>query len=255
VSQRNARSPSLGKPPAVRGRPGAPAANYLLAGLPVAEGLRLHHRSTLVEFGLGEILHEPHVRLTAAYFPEVGAFSLLTILANGTAVETGLVGREGMIGLPLFLGEPRSQGLAMCQIPGAVLRVPAAALQEAARRGGALDARLRRYTIARLAQLAQSVACNAEHSITERCARWLLLTHDRATADDFPLTQEFLAGMLGVRRATVSVVESRLQDAGLIRYHHGHVTVDDRAGLEAAACECYVAGRAESDAVMPGRHA
>jgi CRP-like cAMP-binding protein len=160
-------------------------------------------------------------------------------MADGRAVEFGTVGNEGMIGLPLFLGADRSPHRAFTQVPGDALRMRAEDFREEMGRQGQLAGLLRRYNQALMNQMAYSVACNRLHSVEERMCRWLLMTHDRVGADRFPMTQEFLAQMLGVRRPSVTVVAGVLQKAGLIAYARGWVVILDRAGLEAASCECY----------------
>jgi CRP-like cAMP-binding protein len=165
--------------------------------------------------------------------------SLLAPLAGGELLEVGVVGREGLVGLPVLLGEDSSTTEALVQAPGTAWRVPAAELRRALETGAALRALLLRYVLAFHVQVAQTAACNARHALEERFARWLLMAHDRAEGDAFPLTQEFAAMMLGVRRAGVSVAAAVLQKAGAIAYAHGRVAVLDRAGLEAASCECY----------------
>jgi CRP-like cAMP-binding protein len=165
-------------------------------------------------------------------------------------VEVGTVGNEGMLGLPVFLGADSSPGAAFCQVPGRALRMPAEALRAAASVEGPLRDLLQRYAQALMDQIAQSAACNRAHSTEERLCRWLLMTHDRVGADRFPLTQEFLGQMLGVRRAGVSATASILQRAGFIRYSRGTITITDRAGLESASCGCYRVVRDEFDRLL-----
>jgi CRP-like cAMP-binding protein len=161
-------------------------------------------------------------------------------MADGSAVEVGTVGREGLVGLVIVLGGAASPTVTLCQIPGTARRITAERLAEAVEARPALRRLLLRYAQGYLTQVAQGAACNRLHGIEARCARWLLMTHDRVGgADTFPLKQEFLAVMLGVRRAGVTVAAGALQDAGLIRYRRGSIRVLDRAGLEAASCECY----------------
>ena len=155
-------------------------------------------------------------------------------------MEAATIGREGFVGTPMVLGAPSTTVEALAQIPGTAARMDAGRLVEWLRTaGGTLFPVLLRYAQALQEQTAQSVACNRRHGIDERCARWLLMTHDRVGADEFPLTQDFLAFMLGVRRASVTVAAGMLQQAGLIHYRRGRITVRDRERLEAASCECY----------------
>jgi CRP-like cAMP-binding protein len=162
-----------------------------------------------------------------------------------------MVGKEGMLGLPVFLGTDRSSGQSFSQVPGESLRMEVAAFRQAMTRSRALVDLLHRYTQALFTQVSQSAACNSLHSIDERCCRWLLMTHNRVETDEFVLTQEFLAIMLGVRRASVAKVAGKLQAAGLIRYRRGQLRILDRQGLEAAACECYGVIRAEYERLLP----
>lgn len=187
--------------------------------------------------------------LDHVYFPLAGVFSAVTAMADGAAVEVGTVGREGMLGAAALLGADRSPVQVFCQVPGEALRLPADRFRAEAAAGPPADA-VRRHLRVEFAFAAQSVACNRLHTVGERCGRWLLTTRDRADADEFPITQDFLALMLGVRRASVTVAAGTLQQAGLIRYARGRVTVLDRAGLEAAACECYHTLRGLTDRLI-----
>ena len=173
------------------------------------------------------------------YFPLSGVISVHTRMREGVAVEIATIGREGMTGLEIFLGGDHTPASVFCQVPGRAARIGADAFREVVRDSVPLTTLLLRYTLTRLTQLAQSAVCNRIHSIEERCARWLLMTHDGVSGDRFELTQEFLAEMLGTRRAGVSIAAGVLQRAGFIRYSRGRVEVVDRAGLESAACECY----------------
>ncbi len=213
--------------------------NRLLAALPPDAFAALAPALRPVGLDLKRTLHRPGRPIGAVHFPDSGAVSLLAPLEGGELLEVGVVGREGLVGLPVVLGEDSSTTEALVQAPGTAWRVPAAALRRALEAGPALRALLLRYVQAFHAQVAQTAACNARHPLEARFARWLLTAHDRAEGDEFPLTQEFAAMMLGVRRAGVSVAAAVLQKAGVIAYAHGRVAVLDRAGLEAAACECY----------------
>jgi CRP-like cAMP-binding protein len=165
--------------------------------------------------------------------------SLLTAAGEGPGVEVGLVGNEGMVGLPVFLGAKTSTSQAVLQIPNGAWRMEVGAFARAVARQRSLPAVLSRYTQSLLSQVTQGLACNQRHAVRPRCARWLLMAHDRVGADRFELTQEFLGQMLGARRPTVSIAARGLQALGLIRYARGIVTVLDRAGLRSAACTCY----------------
>jgi len=213
--------------------------NCLLAALPAEDLARIWRRLEVVEFGLREIVFTPGKPITAVYFPESGWISMIALLEDGSAAEIGIVGFDGIVGLPLVLGSDRATAEAMVQAPGAFLRLGAAAFQEEQERSPAFRKVLLRYTLAFQVQVAQTAACNGRHSLDQRLARWLLTAHDRARGDEFPMTQEFLAMMLCVHRSGVTVAARLFQQAGLIRYGNGQITVTDRAGLEAAACECH----------------
>ncbi len=188
----------------------------------------------------GQVLHEPEQPITQVYFPLTAVISQLTLLADGEAVETGIIGEEGFVGHPLLYGLEQNHNRLLCQVVGTALQLPAATLRALlAADTGELRELLGRYLASFTVQVSQTSACSRIHPLPERCARWLLHVHDRVGTDRFPLTQEFLANMLGVRRPSVTVVAGTLQQAGLITYQRGSITVRDRAGLEAAACECY----------------
>ena len=213
--------------------------NRLLAALPSDDFRRLAGSLQPVNLELKQVLHAPGERVEVAYFPESGTVSMLAPLEGGELLEVGMIGREGMVGLPAILGTDTTATEAMVQMPGSAWRIRASALREAFEHSAALRALLLRYVQAYHTQVALAAACNARHAIEERLARWLLMAHDRAEGDELPLTQEFIAQMLGVRRAGVTVAAGSLQRAGLIRHRNGHITVLDRPGLEATACECY----------------
>jgi CRP-like cAMP-binding protein len=186
-----------------------------------------------------------------AWFPVEGVISMLAAPEEGRArVEIGTVGREGMAGLAIFLGAPRATGDAFVQVEGAAWRMPAAAFQRAAGTHSDFAAVLHRYMHALFVQVSQSSACNRQHTPLQRCARWLLMTHDRVQSDTFGLKQEFLAQMLGERRPTVSRVQSELQDRRMISYSRGRITIESRDKLEDMACGCYRVIRDEYDAML-----
>jgi CRP-like cAMP-binding protein len=192
-------------------------------------------------------------------FVETGMVSLLATLEDGEQVEVGIAGSEGLIGLPLVLGDDRSLVEARVQMEGTALRMNAAAFRDEVEESAALRGLLKRYTLAFQAQVTMTAACNARHAIEQRLSRWLLTAHDRAGADEFPITHEFISMMLGVRRPGVSLAAGVLQKAGLIHYVRGRMAVTDRPGLEAASCECYHTARREfarllgpSPATRPG---
>lgn len=213
--------------------------NRLLASLPREEYERLQPYLKHVTLEFKQELYQPNESIDFVYFPLDGVYSLLSLTAEGELIEVATVGNEGMVGLPVFLGVTEVPGLSMAQVPGNALRMRAEDFQAQATHGTALHDMLHRYTQALFNFISQSAVCNRVHSIEQRCCRWLLLTHDRVGTDTFPLTHEFLSQMLGVRRAGVSEVAARLQNAGLISYRYGKMTIMDRAGLKAACCECY----------------
>jgi CRP-like cAMP-binding protein len=226
------------------------ARNRLLAGLPSEEQMRLQPHLEPVPLALREILYAPNTPISFVFFPLDGVCSLLSIDDQGEAVEVATVGNEGFVGLPVFLGATATSGQAVSQVPGRALRMGADVFRSLVTPGTPLHDRLQRYTEALFNMVAQGAACNRLHSITQRCARWLLLTQDRVGADTFPLTHEFLAKMLGVRPASVSDAARALQSAGLISYRRGIIRVADRPGLEAASCSCYAIIRREFERML-----
>lgn len=221
------------------------SSNGLLSSLPSEELARLWPKLERVELDLRRILLRPDEPIAAVWFPETGWVSMLAMLADGRSAEVGLVGSEGFVGLPLLLGSDASAVEAMVQAPGVMLRIEAQAFRQALDENPAFRTLLLRYALAFQQQVTQTAACNGHHALDQRLARWLLMAHDRAQGDDFPMTQEFLAMMLCVHRPGVTVAARLFQHAGLIRYGHGQIAVVDRAGLEAAACECYDAVRGQ----------
>jgi CRP-like cAMP-binding protein len=227
-----------------------PIQNKILAALPAGEYERLRGRLTPVPLPLGETLYHQDERIEYVYFVNVGVVSHVTHLEDGGSVEVGLVGREGVVGLPIALGDDVSPNHALVQIAGGGVRMDAAALREELRGGGRLQSLLLRYALAMHKQTSQTAACNRGHNLGERLARWLLMCQDRVGGDELGLTQEFIAQMLGTRRSGVSEAAILLQAAGLIRYTRGRITVLDREGLEEFACECYGVVRAEFERLL-----
>ncbi|WP_207460386.1 Crp/Fnr family transcriptional regulator [Azospirillum sp. SYSU D00513] len=213
--------------------------NRLLAALPPADFGLLAGSLTAVDLPLKLPLLEADEPIPAAHFIETGMASYICYLANGGMQEVGLVGSEGMVGLPIVVGVERAAHGAIVQMQGTAWRIDAAALRQAFRESDPLRTLLFRYALALHGQTVQSAACNAHHVLEERLARWLLMAHDRAGGDRFPMTHEFMAMMLGVRRAGVTITAGALRQAGLISYAQGQMTVLDRAALEEASCECY----------------
>jgi CRP-like cAMP-binding protein len=219
--------------------PKPPVGNWLLDSLPRADIERLRPHLEAVSVDIKQVMYEPNGPIKHVYFPTSCIISLVTYLKDGASVEMATVGLEGMVGLPIFLGTDTMPSRAFGQVAGGALRITTTAFTADVKRNGTLVRVLNRYTQALFNQVAQTTACNRVHLLEQRCARWLLQTHDRVGSDNFLLTQEFLAQMLGVRRSGVSVAAGLLQKAGFIRYVRGQITVLDRAGLERSACECY----------------
>lgn len=226
--------------------------NALLSGLPRRVQERLMPLLERVAVNAHTIVIEPNEPLRHIWFPTTAVFSIITILPDGRAVEVGTAGPEGMVGIPVLLGVGSMPRQAFVQIAGEALRMDAEAFTAALDEHPEMRRRLLRYAHAYLDDIAQSVACNRLHSLEQRCARWILKTHDRVRGDHLPLTQQFLAFMLGVRRAGVSVAAEALQRAGLIRYQRGKIMILDREGLEAASCPCYAINRDNFQRVVGG---
>ena len=218
-----------------------PQGNRLLDSLSPAEQADLAPHLEQVRLELKELLFEPGKPIDSVYFPMTAVASLLNLVENTSGVEIATVGNEGLVGLSVSWGintfNPRE--FVQCQVPGEALVMDTETFASKVAAGGELTWLVHRYTQAFVTQIGQQVACNGLHTIEERCARWMLLTHDRVGSDEFPLTQEFLAQMLGVRRPSVTVVAGILQQAGFIRFHRGRITITDRRGLESASCGCY----------------
>jgi len=218
-----------------------PPANRLLAALPADDYARLAPTLRNTPLKLKRFLHNPGDPIDQVYFPGGGFISVVTVLKDGSMVEVVTIGREGMLGTPAAVlnGDP-SPAAAMVQAETDVCyTMSAEAFRLEMDRGGPFSDVVTRYGQALVGSVMQAAACNAVHSVEQRLSRWLLLAHDRIGSDDFPLTQEFAAMMLGTSRPTVTVVAGTLQKAGLIKYHRGHVTITNRENLETASCECY----------------
>lgn len=228
----------------------APPINRLLGTLPPEEMEILRPHLTEVPLIFRERLYEAGEPIRHVWFPNSGVVSMVTELAEGDPVELATIGPEGMVGIALILGSERMENIAFNQIAGDALRMDAAQFRSSLERCPALHRLLLRYTAALMQQISQGAACNRMHTVEERCARWLLMTHDRVYKPNFLLTQEFLGQMLGVRRPTVSLAAGMLQKAGLIHYSRGEITICDREGLEAAACECYEVIRKEFERLV-----
>ena len=231
--------------------------NQLLASLPAEDYQRVSSELTWRPLKVRQVLHKHGEPVSEIYFPGRSVCSITNVMEDGAVVEVATVGREGLIGIAAVFGAPVSSGEAFVQIaaePAAVMGIEAFR-REMERRGAFFD-RVTRYSQTFVNMLMQSVACNGLHSAEQRCCRWLLMTHDRIAQVEFPLTHEFLAIMLGVRRPTVTLVMAELTRAGIISHVRGHIRIVDRRALEDAACECYRNIRMVSDRLLgqPERH-
>jgi CRP-like cAMP-binding protein len=231
--------------------PHSPHQNYLLAALPVGELQRLDPSLELVPLPLGEVLYESGDQLQHVYFPTGSIVSLLYVMADGASAEIAVVGNEGIIGIALFMGGETMPNRAVVQSAGYAYRLQGQLLKEEFNRAGELQHLLLRYTQALLTQMSQTAVCNRHHSVDQQLCRWLLLSLDRLSSNELSMTQELIANMLGVRREGVTEAAGKLQKVGLIHYSRGRITVIDRPGLEARACECYQVVKTEFDRLLP----
>ncbi len=224
--------------------------NHILSGLPAEDYQRLSSHLETVKLRHGQILYEAGGPMDYVYFPSGSMVSLISQLSDGSSVEIGITGYEGMVGVSAMLGVDRSPHEAMVQIPDGAVRMKTGVMKEEFKRGGAMHDSLLRYIQMLLLQTGQIAACNRLHSIGERLARWLLMSQDRCRCDELPFTQEFLAMMLGIRRAGVTEAALILQAEEYISYRRGQITIRDRAGLEEFSCECYRIVRDEFDRLV-----
>ena len=225
--------------------PHSPKQNHLLAALPTAEFERLAPHLELVPMLLGETLYDPGGQLQHVYFPTTAIVSLLYTMESGASAEIASVGHEGILGISLFMGGDTTPSSAVVQTGGHGYRLPGRLLKDEFNRAGPMQRLLLRYTQALLTQMCQTAACNRHHSIEQQLCRWLLLTLDRLPSNELVMTQELIAGALGVRREGITEAAGNLQRDGIIRYRRGHIAVLKRSGLEAGACECYAVVRKE----------
>jgi CRP-like cAMP-binding protein len=230
-----------------------PPANRLLALLSPKDFQRLRPHLHRMPLEYRRSRYCAHRLIGFVYFIETGVGSLVNTMANGQASEVGTIGNEGVVGLPLVLGDDRAPTSVYIQVPGIGLRMKASLFKKELARSASMRTLMLHYAHAFFNQVAQSAACNQFHSIEQRCCRWMLMTHDRMQSDEFLLTQEFLAMMLGVQRTGVTVAAGALQRAGLIRYRRGNVTIIDRLGLIRRSCECYSVSKRELDRLLGGR--
>ncbi|RST53083.1 Crp/Fnr family transcriptional regulator [Variovorax sp. MHTC-1] len=230
-------------------------ANHLLAALPDAELQRWLPQLEHVDLPLGHVLYESGATLSHVYFPTTAIVSLLYVLENGASAEIAVVGKEGIVGISLFMGGESTPNRAVVQSAGKGLRLSADALKAEFNRAGAVLHLLLRYTQALITQMSQTAVCNRHHSLDQQLCRWLLLSLDRLTGDELVMTQELISNMLGVRREGVTEAAQQLQAAGLIRYARGRITVLDRDRLEQRSCECYAVVKKEYDRLLPDERA
>src|SRR6202171_3551183 len=229
--------------------------NHLLAALPDAEWRRWLPQLEHDEMPLGQVLYESGGTLSHVYFPSTAIISLLYVMENGSSAEIAVVGNEGIVGISLFMGGDSTSSRAVVQSAGLGLRLKAQIMKDDFNRAGPVLHLLLRYTQALITQMAQTAVCNRHHSLDQQLCRWLLLSLDRLQGNELVMTQELIANMLGVRREGVTEGALKLQNAGLIRYARGHITVLDRPALESRSCECYAVVKREYDRLLPDKPA
>jgi CRP-like cAMP-binding protein len=228
-----------------------PHQNHLLDALPAGDLERLAPHLEVIRMELGEVLYEPGARLRHVYFPTTSIVSLLYVMEDGASAEIAVVGNEGMLGISLFMGGETTPSHAVVQSAGYGIRLKAQLLKDEFALFGPMMHLLLRYTQALITQMAQTAVCNRHHSVDQQLCRWLLLSLDRLATNELSMTQELIANMLGVRREGVTEAAGKLQEAGLINYRRGRITVFDRPGLEARSCECYRVVKTEFDRLLP----
>ncbi len=228
-----------------------PRQNRLLAALPDTEWQRLKARLELTPMPLGHVLYESGMALQHVYFPTNCIVSLLYVMEDGHSAEIAIVGKEGMVGVALFMGGETTPSRALVQSAGHAYRLPGKVIKEEFSQAGPVQRLLLRYTQALITQMAQTAVCNRHHSVEQQLCRWLLLSVDRLDSTELVMTQELIANMLGVRREGVTESAGKLQKLGLIHYSRGRITVMDRPGLEQHACECYAVVKREFDRLLP----
>jgi CRP-like cAMP-binding protein len=232
-----------------------PIENHLLAALPDAEWQRWLPQLERVEMPLGQVLYESGGTLSHVYFPTTAIVSLLYVMENGASAEIAVVGNEGIVGISLFMGGDSTSSRAVVQSAGQGYRLKAQIMKADFNRAGPVLHLLLRYTQALITQMAQTAVCNRHHSLDQQLCRWLLLSLDRLQGNELVMTQELIANMLGVRREGVTEGALKLQQAGLIRYARGHISVLDRYGLQKRSCECYAVVKKEYDRLLPEKRA
>src|SRR5580704_13848623 len=232
-----------------------PNQNHLLRALPPAESQRWFPLLETVDLPLGTVLYESGGTLSHVYFPTTAIVSLLYVMENGASAEIAVVGNEGIVGISLFMGGDSTSSRAVVQSAGLGLRLKAQIMKDDFNRAGPVLHLLLRYTQALITQMAQTAVCNRHHSLDQQLCRWLLLSLDRLQGSELVMTQELIANMLGVRREGVTEGALKLQQAGLIRYARGHITVLDRDGLQKRSCACSAVVKKEYDRLLPHKPA
>lgn len=227
-----------------------PNQNHLLAALPTADFARISSDLELVPMPLGKMIYEPDEQLQYAYFPTTCIVSLHYVMESGASAESAGVGNEGMVGITLFTGGDSTSSSAVVLTAGSAYRMTRRLMKEEFNRAGLMQSLLLRYTQALMTQMAQTAVCNRHHTVEQQLCRWLLLTLDRLPENELIMTQELVASMLGVRREGITEAAGNLQRAGFISYRRGHISVLNRAGLEAQTCECYGVVRAELNRLL-----
>ncbi len=225
--------------------------NHLLESLPKEDYERLLPELEECPLALAQIIFAPDREMRYVYFPLDSIISMIYVLADGSSAEIAVIGREGMAGISLFMGGETTPSEAIVQHAGRCLRMNASILKREFSRGGMLQQVLLHYTQALITQMSQTAVCNRHHTVDQQLCRWLLLSIDRLPSNELRMTQELIANMLGVRREGVTRAAGMLQDAGLIEYRHGHITVIDRAGLEQRVCECYAVVQKAYERLLP----
>jgi CRP-like cAMP-binding protein len=232
-------------------QPREPLKNHLLRAMPDAEWQRWKQELEWIDMPLGHVLYESGKTLSHVYFPVTSIVSLLYVLENGASAEIAVVGKEGLVGISLFMGGESTPSRAVVQSAGYGFRLKAQTMKDEFNRAGPVLHLLLRYTQALITQMAQTAVCNRHHTLDQQLCRWLLLSLDRLPGLELLMTQELIANMLGVRREGVTEAALKLQKLGLIHYARGHITVVDRTGLEARTCECYAVVKKEYDRLLP----
>jgi CRP-like cAMP-binding protein len=233
--------------------PRDPYQNHLLAALSPDDRQRWDGQLEVVNLTLGQVLYESGTKMRYGYFPTTAIVSLLYVLENGASAEIAIVGNEGLVGVPIFMGGDTTPSRAVVQSAGQAVRLRGDILRDDFDGSPSLMHLLLRYTQALITQMAQTAVCNRHHSVDQQLCRWLLLSLDRLPGDEILMTQELIANMLGVRREGVTEAALKLQRAELIRYSRGRITVLDRPGLESRTCECYAVVKQEYDRLLPPR--